>query len=1096
MTNPPPIDVSAVMAGLKSFQQRTARWAFERMYDDQNPSLRFLVADEVGLGKTHVAKGVVALAIDLLHRQGDKRHDIVYVCSNAAIAQQNIRKLVPAGIEPLSAERLTLLPLAQLTGRGEPINLLAITPGTSLRFGRKTGQVRERCLAYTFVAAAWGEETHTATARRLFGGDLQDINARVRDFEREHRDAVAPQIADFERVLREINKRRRANGKPKLKTLFRRLMRDMEGCRHIPEDLGPARAELVAELRRALAIVGVSALQPDLVILDEFQRFKDLLEPPKHDDFAATLAHRLFDHADHQTGRRTRTLLLSATPYRMYTTADEQDGDHYKDFLATCRFLLRDTDAVEELRSDFARLRTSLLTPDAARHAEELCDQIADRLRQVMARTERLASTPDRDGMLSEPPLKVHVTGTDLVAYRRVADLADELAHHNPVEYWKSAPYLLNFMEVYKLKQSFEDASAEGRLGELPIGDGPGLLSWPDIDAYRQIDPQNGRLRWLLSDLDAHRAFELLWIPPSLRYYRAPGSVYDSEEACRFTKRLVFSGWAVVPKALSCLVSYEHERRTAPAGLTYSSPYDKRPGQRLTFRTDVKGRGLADGPRRAAAMTTWLLQWPSAVLAELGDPRRFRDRDLDYQAVLESVRSELDVLLRELPAGNERSTDPRWYWAAPLLLDAARDRDGTDDLLRDEDAEAWAGDRERDDENEDESRDSESRPAAAQRNLRMHLAEARALLRDGGRSLGGHPPELATVLAELAVGGPAICLSRALSAVTGLPVEDDDVRWNALWGADAFRSYMNTAEVTALLERDHAADGGEHGDNDPYWRHVLQHNVRGHLQALLDEHCHVLRDWRGPFDLSDAEGQQLAAEAITDAIADALRARSATFRVDIPTRDAAGHAELQPVRMRSRFAVAFGNQRLEGGGEQRIDTVSKAFNSPFWPFVLASTSVGQEGLDFHLWSHAVVHWNLPANPVDLEQREGRVHRFKGHAVRRNLAETVTPIANGSGDLWQQLFETAAERTPDDDLQPYWIHPAGDHKILRLVPILPFSREHARLPQLRKALATYRLAFGQPRQQELVELLGAGRSPEELQRLSEKLRIDLTPPAFS
>ena len=38
-------------------------------------------------------------------------------------------------------------------------------------------------------------------------------------------------------------------------------------------------------------------------------------------------------------------------------------------------------------------------------------------------------------------------------------------------------------------------------------------------------------------------------------------------------------------------------------------------------------------------------------------------------------------------------------------------------------------------------------------------------------------------------------------------------------------------------------------------------------------------------------------------------------------------------------------------------------NSPFWPFVLATTSVGQEGLDFQQYCHAVVHWNLPSNPV-------------------------------------------------------------------------------------------------------------------------------------
>ena len=59
---------------------------------------------------------------------------------------------------------------------------------------------------------------------------------------------------------------------------------------------------------------------------------------------------------------------------------------------------------------------------------------------------------------------------------------------------------------------------------------GPGLLNWGDVEAYEQIDPENGRLRWLLNDLERQRAFELLWIPPSLRYYDT-GSVYESDEA-------------------------------------------------------------------------------------------------------------------------------------------------------------------------------------------------------------------------------------------------------------------------------------------------------------------------------------------------------------------------------------------------------------------------------------------------------------------------------------------------------------------------------------------------------------------------------------
>ncbi|WP_413818578.1 helicase-related protein [Sphingobium sp.] len=78
----------------------------------------------------------------------------------------------------------------------------------------------------------------------------------------------------------------------------------------------------------------------------------------------------------------------------------------------------------------------------------------------------------------------------------------------------------------------------------------------------------------------------------------------------------------------------------------------------------------------------------------------------------------------------------------------------------------------------------------------------------------------------------------------------------------------------------------------------------------------------------------------------------------------------------------------------RLSSVRDAFNSPFRPFALATTSVGQEGLDFHPYCYRLYHWNLPGNPVDLEQREGRVHRFKGHAIRLNLAHRQVDVVRG------------------------------------------------------------------------------------------------------
>ena len=207
----PRIDVAATLADLKDFQRRTAVWAFERMFADHDPALRFLVADEVGLGKTHVAKGVIAQVIDHLGRIGDERHDIVYVCSNAAIARQNLRKLAPKGIKPtlVDVDRLTMLPLVDLAGseNGRPgINLLAITPGTSLRFGYSSGKFSERALAYTLLRRHWGDEAMTEHARRIFWTGLRrgtraQRDNRLRRHERWYRPLVKVSRDEFERRL-------------------------------------------------------------------------------------------------------------------------------------------------------------------------------------------------------------------------------------------------------------------------------------------------------------------------------------------------------------------------------------------------------------------------------------------------------------------------------------------------------------------------------------------------------------------------------------------------------------------------------------------------------------------------------------------------------------------------------------------------------------------------------------------------------------------------------------------------------------------------------------------------------------------------------
>ena len=210
--------------------------------------------------------------------------------------------------------------------------------------------------------------------------------------------------------------------------------------------------------------------------------------------------------------------------------------------------------------------------------------------------------------------------------------------------------------------------------------------------------------------------------------------------------------------------------------------------------------------------------------------------------------------------------------------------------------------------------------------------------------------------------------------------------------------------------------------------------------------------------------------------------------------------------MRARFALRYGDERDDERTLIRSGQVRDAFNSPFWPFVLATTSVGQEGLDFHQYCHAVVHWDLPSNPVDLEQREGRIHRYKGHAIRKNLAgafgrQVIEDAGRhgaraGSVDPWQNLFEKgSASRTEgQDDMVPFWVFPTkGGARIERHVPVVPLSRDAARLTALKRSLALYRMVFGQPRQEDLMEFLLKNMKADVAEAVASKLRVDLAPP---
>jgi hypothetical protein len=1070
-------DTAAILDGLKDFQRDTVDYVFRRMYLDDDCVRRFLVADEVGLGKTLVARGMIAKTIDHLWDRTD-RIDVVYVCSNTDIARQNINRLNVTGCEEFSlSSRITLLPITVGDMQHRRVNFVSFTPGTSFDLKDSSGMSRERELLYWLLKDAWSLSFNKSTRVLHAYAGIDGFRDRVKKF---------PEWYDIHPTIHKqfVDQ---LNGRPELRQQFDDLCAAMPRAGvAVPPDLSRERNQLIGELRRLLAETCLHWLEPDLIILDEFQRFKHLLQGDSDEaSEAAQLAAHLFNFQEKADDVATaaRVLLLSATPYKMYTLSHEsEEDDHYEDFRSTLDFLLPDADERERFHVGLGNYREEIfrVTDDGVECLLKVKQQLEASLRGVMVRTERLALKADRNGMLREVPLQaVTLKSSDVRDYLGLQRVAESLGHNDVLEYWKSAPYLLNFMEDYDFKRKFRNAVEGGhdlKLARAVRSVGSGLLDRNDIDAYRRVDPANARLRSLHHDTVERQAWRLLWIPPSLPYYEGSGPFADPN-LMGFTKRLVFSCWRVVPKAIASVLSYEAERcmmQRFRKKVQNTTEARKRRRALLRF-TFSKGR--------PTGMPVLGMLYPCRFLADRFDPLKLTlnsESDVPTQMeVVDFVQNELETFLAPIitryATPNEPS-DERWYWAAPLLLDLEHDKHGLRKwFAQDQLASVWSG------ENLDGDHDAANGWA-------RHVETAREVV-DGTITLGQPPDDLAEVIAHIAIAGPGVVALRGLDRI--LPTEPDrkeslDRRSHAAPLAHAFLHQFNLPEVMYLL-RDRKKEVA-------YWRSVLDYAVSGNLQAVLDEYAHILVESIG---LVGRNADEIATE-VCKAIAHCLKLRTSTAQADIVVSGKRRVSFEDPIRMRTRFAMRFGDQDVEDSSEPtRADHVRSAFNSPFWPFVLATTSVGQEGLDFHPYCHAVVHWNLPSNPVDLEQREGRVHRYKGHALRKNIAAAFASAAqNGNPDPWSAMFEAACQsRTPgENDLFPFWVAPNGEAKIERHIPALPHSREIIQQTNLKRSLVLYRMVFGQSRQEDLVEYLLSRLSQEEADQIVEMCRIDLSPPS--
>lgn len=986
----------------KGFQFATTDAALEALTSKDGPR-RFLVADEVGLGKTVVARTIIS---ELIKRRR-KPLVVFYVCSNLNIAHQNRAKLLellPTEAEQkaasASADRLTLAANPRNRPQHEKLHLYTLTPDTSVPMYRRRGgfgRMEERALIFRLLKGRFPSLDNSAFSEKCRGNQARESSWKwalkqheqidgIRDIQNHFIDALA---ADQELKLANV---------------------DADSLAAAAAERRPSR--LMGSLRTALAIAVLQDVRPDLVIFDEFQKFRELLiDRPKNLPDPVTQALR-----GGARGSGHAVLLLSATPYRLYSSRqDEAAGaSHHQDFFQLIRFLFGsqtgEPQEIERAFLDFGKKMRAKETPDF-KQLEILRDDIQKRLHSVLSRTERpteVESTFKANHPASE------IRPEDLRVFKHwVARLQEAKSPQRSkvdlmtfaVPYWMSVPLPIQMMgsgyvawrrAEKKRRRRDEPTLRRSQRDRLQA---PNVWPHPQLRALNEIVPAS--------------RLALPWIAPSLPWWGLQGPW--SEPGASGGKMLIFTRLKAVPPALASLLSFNLEASFAHRlRRNYRRAGEAQP---LQFKEDRP--------------TLPALFFPSPTLIAFTDPRR--DKAASLAEVRNSMRRQVGQFLREqlqIPVRKSGGKRPLWK-----LLPALEHIRAT--LVPDSGLPSWP-------ELRYHLRSAAGNQAQVMQQVLVQWDEA------ASSGLESVTQSEVAALAEFALSGPGVVLGRALFRFDRSCVSNGnfgpllDASWNGL------RSYLNRSVFQAALTR----------RGQTYTKAIPEAVIAGNLESVLDEHLWI--------------ASKLDADAITRFPRDLLKSlglHEGRHGLHEPGTGDDGFT------LRCHAAMPFADAKVENvtGGEDRLrtDDMRRSFNTPFWPHVLTTTSLGQEGLDFHVWCRQLLHWDLCPSPLDLEQREGRIQRFGGLSVRSALADKLRQVTlDGAGENvspWDILAGHAEDEYQDaSGRSPWWSCP--DEKIDRLFVVLPHSRQTARFDQLSQLRWLYRLALGQPHQQDFIEAM--------------------------
>jgi len=691
--------IQETLAGLKDFQAKTVDYVFEQLYVKGRSKM--LIADEVGLGKTIVAKGIIAKAFDQFTSTSAKKvFNVIYICSNQALARQNLKKLNFSGDNlaiDYSEDDDRLTGLAYISAKEEqqfPFRIKAFTPATSFDDKTHAGKADERILIYRLLYLYNDFKPYRNSLKWILKG-----NKRIKDENWEARIQYAEDFDNGKDIywLKKI--------RPKVYSEFKKALNQIVTPSELPKSFNAAglnypvkfwtllkilcqlgirkntyynynfSKELISSVRFLLSRVCIEFLQADIFILDEFQRYKKLIENTGINDEddkeeispAIQLARDIFSFED------SKILMLSATPFKPYTNDfDELNGEvHYNEFITVLQFLMAEkTDEFwEQYEHDRKALFGFLRHPDLLEtklpEALGLKNKLEALYRTSIVRTEKLLVSNDRDALIKHMNKPISIQPQDIQDFV-VLDQITQLLNKDhkaslpvPLEYVKSCPFALSFLDNYQHKEKIRNLILDdAKLFQLVKKTKHGWVSLNDINEYKPLIPPrakslpNAKLRLLLDETVHNNGWKYLWIPPSIPYYESDGAYKDS---WGYSKTLIFSSWKLVPRMVASLVSYESERLSIgnPKSISEREKREKENFKPYYFRKRRSPRPqftfkVLKEDQEPQQMNNFALSYPCLFLADLYDPAQNVIEKKSLQQIKVQIKSQPIIIFNGL----------------------------------------------------------------------------------------------------------------------------------------------------------------------------------------------------------------------------------------------------------------------------------------------------------------------------------------------------------------------------------------------------------------------------------------------------------------